>query len=59
MLKTLKLSVANFLNANKLKVGNKLKVFNQNILAEFTVTWMNLEIIILSEVNQKDKYDMI
>ena len=25
----------------------------------FTATWMNLEIILLSEVNQKDKYGII
>ena len=26
---------------------------------EFAATWMELEIIILSEINQKDKYPMI
>ena len=28
-------------------------------LMEFTATWMELEILILSEASQKDKYHMI
>ena len=34
-------------------------VIKKHEIMPLTATWMNLEIIILSELNQKDKYHMI
>ena len=40
---------------------NRISAIKMNEIMQFAVTWMDLEIIILSEVNQmeKDKYHMI
>ena len=37
-------------------IYNGLLVIKKNEIIPFTETWMNLEIIILSELSQKDKY---
>ena len=33
--------------------------YKRNDIMTFAATWMDLEVIILSKVNQKDRYDMI
>ena len=36
-------------------ICNGLLVIQKNVIMQFAVTWMDLEIIILSEVSQKEK----